>query len=117
MIKFLILLIFFSACTHNRTQNISLETLESRTGVALEKKEKELIYKRNKETLKRLSQCQSLKINDIVTLSEAGISDNFTICYLLFTKKQYNLSSLDIRKLERHAVSQRVIRHLIQSGK
>lgn len=116
MKKIVCLLILLSACTPKNTGTISLETLESKTGVALDSVEQKVIQKNSPQTLQKLNKCQSLSVNDIISLSEIGISDNFIICYLLYTKEHYNLSRPEIRELENHAVSQRVIRTLIESG-
>lgn len=109
-------LLLLAACTQTQTQTASLEVLESKTGIALDAEEKRLIGKRNPDSLKRLYACQSLVLEDIVTLSEVGISDSFIIGYIEFSEEHYNLSATEIRRLERSGVSQAVIRTLIDTG-
>jgi|GEM_PF-4054053 len=116
MKKYLLSMILLCGCSQKTNQNITLETLETKTGLALEEEEKKMIMKRNPTTLQKLYRCQSLAVDDIITLSEVGISDNFILCYLLLTKEKYNLNFPEIKKLENHTVSQRVIRHLINTG-
>lgn len=115
-ILFLLLILFVSCTTTNKTSNVSLEYLESTTGICLEDAEKQLIYKKNPETLMRLNSASLLSIDDIILLSQLGVSDSFLLDYLAETKGRYNLNHPEIKKMQNGSVSQKVIIALIHSG-
>jgi hypothetical protein len=115
MKKLVPLLFLLAACGTQQTNTASLEVLESKRGIALDHVEKKLIAKKNPASLKKLYDFKALAIEDIICLSQVGISDHFILGYIEFTEKNYNLSSNDVRRLERSGVSQNIIHTLLQA--
>lgn len=116
MKKLFPLLILLMSCASQQTNTVSLEVLESKTGIALDHEEIKLIGRKNPGTLKKINLCNRLDMQDIICLSQVGISDHFILGYLEFTEETYNLSSIDVRKLERSGVSQNVIHTLLKAS-
>jgi hypothetical protein len=60
---------------------------------------------------------EPLTINDIIKLSQGGVSDDTIMRYMTDTSSYYTLSQAQIRRLQDAGVSQRVINEMIASGR
>ena len=105
-------------CTTTKQSKEDVATnIEFKTGVSLDRQEKLMISKRNPETLDRINFAKDLEMDDIITLSELGISDYFIINYLKEKNSTYNLRHVDVLRLQKAGVSQQIIHKLIDSGR
>jgi len=60
---------------------------------------------------------EPLTINDVIKLSQSGVSDDTIVRYMTDTSSYYSLSQAQIRRLQDAGVSQRVINDMIESGR
>jgi len=86
-------------------------------GAALDEQDRKIMEKTSPRTVERMDLKEPLTINDIIKLSQGGVSDDTIIRYLRDTKTTYNLSQSQINRLQEAGVSQRVINYMIETGK
>lgn len=86
-------------------------------GAALDEQDRKIMDKTSPRTVERMDRGEPLTINDIIKLSQGGISDETIIRYIQDTKTTYNLSQAQINRLQEAGVSQRVINYMIDTGK
>jgi outer membrane lipoprotein SlyB len=86
-------------------------------GAALDEQDRKIMDKTSPITVERMDRGEPLTINDIIKLSQGGISDETIIRYIQDTKTTYNLSQSQINRLQEAGVSQRVINYMIDTGK
>lgn len=85
-------------------------------GAALDEQDRKVIERSSPRTVDRMDRGEPLTINDVIKLSQGGVSDDTIITYIQETKTSYNLSQAQIRRLKDAGVSQRVIQFMIDSG-
>jgi uncharacterized protein YcfJ len=85
-------------------------------GAALDEQDRKIMEEKSPRTVERMDREEPLTINDIIKLSEGGISDETIIRYIKKTKTAYNLSQSQVSRLQKSGVSQRVIDFMIQTG-
>jgi hypothetical protein len=86
-------------------------------GAALDDQDRKIMEKTSPRTVDRMDKGEPLTINDIIKLSQGGVSDDTIIRYIQETKTTYNLSQAQINRLQESGVSQRVINYMINTGK
>ncbi len=83
----------------------------------LDDQDKKIMNKISPRTVERMDRGEPLTINDIIKLSQGGISDDTIIRYIKETKTTYNLSQAQINRLQEAGASQRVVNFMIDTGK
>lgn len=86
-------------------------------GAALDEQDRRVMERSSPRTVDRMDRGEPLTINDIIKLSQGGVSDDTITRYIQDTTSTYNLSQAQIRRLQDAGVSQRVINDMIDSGK
>jgi outer membrane lipoprotein SlyB len=86
-------------------------------GAALDEQDRQIMERTSPRTVDRMDRGEPLTINDVVKLSQGGVSDETIIRYINQTRTTYNLSQSQIDRLQREGVSQRVINYMVDTGK
>ena len=86
-------------------------------GATLDEQDRKVVNRSSPRTLDRMQRNEPLTLNDIIQLSQVGVSDETIIQYLQETKSIYNLTQTQIRRLQDAGVSDRVIQCMEESGK
>lgn len=86
-------------------------------GAILDEQDRKVMQRTSPRTVDRMDRSEPLTVNDIIKLSQGGVSDESIIHYLQQTSSTYNLSQAQIRRLQDAGVSQRVINFMIDSGR
>ena len=86
-------------------------------GAALDEQDRKIMEKSSPQTVDRMDRGEPLTYNDIIKLSQGGVSDETIIRYIKETRTTYKLSQYHIRKLQQGGVSQRVINYMIDTGR
>lgn len=86
-------------------------------GATLDEQDRKVVNRSSPRTLDRMEKNEPLTLNDIIHLSQVGVSDETIIQYLQETKSMYNLTQTQIRRLQDAGVSDRVIQCMEESGK
>lgn len=84
-------------------------------GSALDEQERQIMQQQNPQLLCRIDQGQSLSLNDIKAMAQAGINDSVIINYMQATRSSFYLTTADIIDLKTSGVSEGVINFMIQS--
>ena len=77
--------------------------------------ERENISKNSPETLEKIDDRNQLSIQDIKTMTNAGVTDDKIISIIRSTGSVFYLSSSDVRNLRSSGVSKRVIDYMLQT--
>lgn len=85
-------------------------------GFGLDEQDRRIISRSSPRTMDRIDKGDPLTLNDVIKLSQNGVSDDAIISYLLSTRTPYDLSQTQIRRLQSSGVSQRVINCMIEIG-
>lgn len=85
-------------------------------GAALDEQDRKVMEKNSPRTVSRMDRGDPLTINDVIKLSQSGVSDNAIIRYIVETASCYQLTEPQVRRLREAGVSQRVIQEMIVSG-
>ncbi|NGX27961.1 MAG: hypothetical protein K940chlam1_00133 [Candidatus Anoxychlamydiales bacterium] len=86
-------------------------------GAALDEQDRKIMERTSPRTVERMDRKEPLTINDLIKLSQGGVSDDTIIRYIQDTRTTYNLSQAQINRLQEAGVSQRVINYMIDTGK
>lgn len=86
-------------------------------GVILDEQDRKVISKSSPRTIDRIDRGEPLTLNDVIKLSQSGVSDEAIISYLSETRSVYDLSQTQIRRLQNSGVSQRVIHFMMDEAK
>jgi uncharacterized protein YcfJ len=86
-------------------------------GAALDEQDRRVMERSSPRTIDRMDRGEPLTINDVIKLSQAGVSDDSIIVYLRDQNSAYNLSQAQIRRLRDSGVSQRVINYMAETGR
>jgi uncharacterized protein YcfJ len=86
-------------------------------GAALDEQDRKVMQQSSPRTVDRMDRGEPLTINDIIKLSQGGVTDDTMIHYIHDKKSTYNLTQAQIRRLQDAGVSQRVINYMIETGK
>lgn len=86
-------------------------------GAALDEQDRRVMERSSPRTVDRMDRGEPLTINDVIKLSQGGVSDDTIMRYMRETTSTYNLSQAQIRRLQDAGVSQRVINDMVVSGR
>jgi uncharacterized protein YcfJ len=86
-------------------------------GAALDEQDRKVMQRTSPRTVERMDRSEPLTVNDVIKLSQGGVSDESIIRYLQQTGSTYNLSQAQIRRLQDAGVSQRVINYMVDSSR
>lgn len=86
-------------------------------GAALDEQDRRVMERSSPRTVDRMDRGEPLTINDVIKLSQGGVSDDAIMRYMRETTSFYNLSQAQIRRLQDSGVSQRIINDMIASGR
>lgn len=85
-------------------------------GAALDEQDRKVMERSSPRTVERMDKGEPLTVNDVIQLSQGGVSDETIIRYIRESRTTYQLSQYHIRKLQQGGVSQRVINYMIDTG-
>jgi hypothetical protein len=85
-------------------------------GASLDDSDKENLEKRSPQTMKKIDNDEQLSTQDIVRMTQAGISDDKIISTIQSTGSVFYLSASDMQKLEDSGVSKRVINYMLETA-
>ncbi len=83
-------------------------------GAVLDSQDRKVMQKSSPRTVERMDQNHPLTINDVIKLSQSGISDDTIATYMKNTASTYQLTKAQVRRLEDAGVSQRIIENMMQ---
>jgi len=86
-------------------------------GAALDEQDRRVMERSSPRTVDRMDRREPLTINDVIKLSQGGVSDDTILRYMRETTSSYSLSQAQIRRLQDAGVSQRIIHDMIDSGR
>lgn len=86
-------------------------------GVVLDEQDRLVMQKNSPRTIDRMDRGDPLTINDVIKLSQNGVSDNTIMQYIQDTFSFYSLSQTQVRRLQNSGVSQRIINVMIEAGR
>lgn len=86
-------------------------------GASLDEQDRKVMERSSPRTVDRMDHGEPLTVNDVIKLSQGGVSDDSIIQYMQQRGTTYNLSQAQIRRLQDAGVSQRVINYMIDSGR
>lgn len=85
-------------------------------GYSLDSAERSRIELSNPKTLKHIDNGDRLSVQDIITLHQAGVSDNKIKDLIKKTDSTYTLNTRDVHKLENAGVSSDVINYMMKKN-
>ena len=85
-------------------------------GAVLDEQDRKVMERSSPRTVDRMDRGEPLTINDVIKLSQGGVSDDTIIRYMHDAGSTYNLTQAQVRRLQDAGVSQRVINEMIDSG-
>lgn len=85
-------------------------------GAALDEQDRKVMERSSPRTVDRMDRGDPLTINDVIKLSQSGVSDDSILSYMRDTGSTYNLSQAQIRRLQQSGASQRVINYMIDTA-
>lgn len=86
-------------------------------GASLDEQDRKVMERNSPRTVDRMDRGEPLTINDVIKLSQGGVSDDTIVRYMHETASFYHLSQAQTRRLQESGVSQRVINEMIASGR
>lgn len=86
-------------------------------GAVLDEQDRKVMERTSPRTIDRMDRGEPLTINDVIKLSQGGVSDDAIVKYMNDTGSTYNLSQAQIRRLQDAGVSQQVIGYMIDTGR
>lgn len=86
-------------------------------GAALDEQDRKVMEHNSPRTVDRMDRGEPLTINDVIKLSQGGVSDDTIVRYMQETASFYSLSQAQVRRLQESGVSQRVINEMIASSR
>lgn len=86
-------------------------------GAALDEQDRKVMERTSPRTVERMDRGEPLTINDVIKLSQGGVSDETILNYMQETGSSYSLSQAQIRRLQDAGVSQRVVNAMVDSGR
>ena len=85
-------------------------------GAALDEQDRKVMERNSPRTVNRMDRNEPLTINDIIKLSQGGVSDETILGYMRDTSSYYHLSQAQVRRLQDAGVSEKVIHEMVASG-
>ncbi|HEY4254867.1 MAG TPA: hypothetical protein VGM34_00790 [Chlamydiales bacterium] len=115
--RILALLLILSIGTGYAVNERSGFSKKALVGAALDEQDRQVMERASPRTVDRMDRSEPLTMNDVIKLSQGGVSDDVIIQYMSESKSSYTLSQAQIRRLQDGGVSQRVINHMIDLGR
>lgn len=84
-------------------------------GSALDAQDREVMQKQHPQTLDRIDNNEQLTYDDIIKMSNSGLSDDTIISMIHKTNSRYNMTAERVKQLEKAGVSQKVINYMIST--
>lgn len=84
-------------------------------GAGLDSQDRKVMQQSSPRTVDRMDHGEPLTINDVIKLSQGGVSDDTILKYMEERKTTYNLSQAQVRRMQDAGVSQRVINYMIDT--
>jgi len=84
-------------------------------GTYLDNNEQKKLKQESMQTYQRIESKEKLRVNDIIALSKAKISDDKIITLIKKTGSTYSLNQYKINKLHNAHVSEKVINHMLSN--
>lgn len=81
-------------------------------GYALDEQDRKVMEKSSPRTVDRMDREEPLTLNDVIKLSQGGVSDGAIIQYIHEQKTTYHLTQTQVRRLRDAGVSARVIQYM-----
>jgi hypothetical protein len=105
--------VFLFGCT-SKTASVRASPV---IGISLDASDRQALDRESSRTTRKIDRGEPLSTTDVKKMTQAGLSDDLIISQIDATKSKFHLSSADIIDLKKAGVSQRVITHMIQTGK
>lgn len=86
-------------------------------GAILDEQDRKVMQQTSPRTVDRMDRGDPLTVNDIIKLSQSGISDEVIIAYIRENAISYHLREGQVRRLREAGVSRRVIYYMKESGR
>ena len=86
-------------------------------GAALDEQDRKVMERTSPRTVQRMDRGEPLTVNDVIKLSQGGVSDETIIRYMQDTDTTYNLSQTQINRMREAGVSPRVINYMVETGR
>lgn len=86
-------------------------------GALLDMQDRKVMEQSSPRTVERMDRGEPLTINDVIKLSQSGISDAIVLEYMQTTKSIYELTDSQVRRLQGSGVSQRIIQFMLASAR
>lgn len=86
-------------------------------GAMLDEQDRLVMQKNSPRTINRMDRGDPLTINDVIKLSQNGVSDNTIMQYIRESLSFYSLSQTQVRRMQHSGVSQKVINAMIEAGR
>jgi hypothetical protein len=86
-------------------------------GATLDEQDRRVMERSSPRTVDRMDRGEPLTINDVIKLSQNGVSDTTMMSYIRNTSSAYSLSQAQIRRMQDAGVSQRVINYMVDTGR
>jgi uncharacterized protein YcfJ len=83
-------------------------------GASLDEQDRKVVNQSSPRTLDRMDRGEPLTLNDVIRLSQVGVSDETIIKYLDESGSIYNLTQMQIRRLQDAGVSERIIQYMTE---
>ncbi|HLB52337.1 MAG TPA: hypothetical protein VJK48_01335 [Chlamydiales bacterium] len=84
-------------------------------GAVLDEQDRKVVNQSSPRTLERMDRGDPLTLNDVIRLSQVGVSDETIIKYLNETGSIYQLTQTQIRRLQDAGVSERIIHFMAET--
>lgn len=85
-------------------------------GYSLDSAERDRVEQSNPKTLKHIDSGDRLSVQDVITLHQAGLSDQKIKDLIKQTQSTYTLNTRDVHKLENAGVSSEVINYMMKKN-
>jgi len=86
-------------------------------GAALDEQDRRIMERTSPRTVDRMDRREPLTVNDVIKLSQGGVSDETIIRYIDESGATYNLTQAQVDRMRTSGVSRRVINYLVNTGK
>lgn len=86
-------------------------------GASLDEQDRKVMERNSPRTVDRMDRREPLTINDVIKLSQGGVSDDTIVRYLQDISSFYQLSQAQVRRLQEAGVSQRIINEMVATGR
>ena len=86
-------------------------------GFVLDEQDRKVVEQSSPRTVDRIDREDPLTINDVIKLTQAGVSDDTIIEYIRKKRTPYTLTQAQVRRLQEAGVSGRVIQYMTNTDR